>query len=413
MPTLQTSRSRPIVFLGIAVIFAVLVLIAFNLFARDIVEVRVAEVSRGNLISSVSNNGKVEPIDPFYAHAAAPGVVEELFVDIGEKVKAGQLVVRMKDSDAAARLASAEATLHSAQLNAQQMQQGGTQEERIGMAGDIERAQLQQTQAQRDLAALRELQQKGAASASEVVSAQQRLASANSTLQSLQQRSTQRYSAADHDRAKAQIDDAQAALNAAKANYADTNIRTPISGTVYSLPVSEYDFVQAGEDLLDVADLNKIRIRGYFDEPDIGKLAQGQAVRIVWEAKPNQAWHGHIERVPTTIITYGTRNVGECLITVDDAHGDLLPNTNVTVTVTTSQRFNALNIPREALHTEGANDYVFRVVNSKLVRTPVQIGINNSTRVEIVSGLTDKDIVALTSTSNRDLSNGLAVKTVE
>jgi HlyD family secretion protein len=413
MPTLQTSRSRPIVFLGIAVIFAVLVLIAFNLFARDIVEVRVAEVSRGNLISSVSNNGKVEPIDPFYAHASAPGVVEELFVDIGEKVKAGQLVVRMKDSDAAARLASSEATLHSAQLNAQQMQQGGTQEERIGMAGDIERAQLQQTQAQRDLSALHELQQKGAASASEVTSAQQRLASANSTLQSLQQRSTQRYSAADHDRAQAQITDAQAALKAAQSNYADTNIRTPIAGTVYSLPVSEYDFVQAGEDLLDVADLNRIRVRGYFDEPDIGKLAAGQAVRIVWEAKPNQAWHGHIERVPTTIITYGTRNVGECLITVDDAHGDLLPNTNVTVTVTTSQRFNALNIPREALHTEGANDYVFRVVNSKLVRTPVQIGINNSTRVEITSGLTDKDIVALTSTSNRDLSNGLAVKTVE
>jgi HlyD family secretion protein len=413
MPTLQTSRSRPIVLLGIALIFAVLVVIAFNLFARDIVEVRVAEVGRGNLISSVSNNGKVEPIDPFYAHASAPGVVEELFVDVGEKVKAGQLLVRMKDSDAAARLASAESTLHSAELNAKQMQQGGTQEERIAIAGDLERAQIQQAQAQRDLAAMRELQQKGAASVSEVAAAQQRLATADSTLQSLQQRNTQRYSAADHDRAQTQIADAQAGLKAAQSNYADTNIRSPITGTVYSLPVSEYDFVQAGEDLLDVADLNRIRVRGYFDEPDIGKLAPGQAVKIVWEAKPNLAWHGHIERVPTTIITYGTRNVGECLITVDDAHGDLLPNTNVTVTVTTSQRFNVLNIPREALHTDGPTDYVYRVINNKLVRTPVQIGINNSTRVEIISGLTDKDIVALTSTSNRDLSNGLAVKTVE
>jgi HlyD family secretion protein len=97
---------------------------------------------------------------------------------------------------------------------------------------------------------------------------------------------------------------------------------------------------------------------------------------------------------------------------VDDARGDLLPNTNVTVTVTTSQRFNVLSIPREALHTEGG-DFVYRVIGGKLVRTPVQIGVVNLTRAEILSGLTEKDTVALSATSNRELSNGLAVKIVE
>ena len=170
----------------------------------------------------------------------------------------------------------------------------------------------------------------------------------------------------------------------------------------------------AGDDLLDLADLNRIQVRAYFDEPEIGQLAVGQAVKIVWDAKPNQTWHGHISRAPSTVITYGTRNVGECIITVDDARGDLLPNTNVTVTVTTSQRFNVLSIPREALHTEGSSDYVFRVINDKLVRTPVQVGVVNLTRVEITGGLTEKDTVATTATtSNRDLSNGLAVKIVE
>ena len=43
-------------------------------------------------------------------------------------------------------------------------------------------------------------------------------------------------------------------------------------------------------------------------------------------------WHGHIERTPVTVITYGTRNVGEVLIHIDDADGQLLPDTNVTVT---------------------------------------------------------------------------------
>jgi HlyD family secretion protein len=413
MPTLQTSRSRPIVLLAITFIFASLVLVAFYLFGRDIVEVRVAEVSRQNLISPVSTNGKVEPIDPFFAHAATPGIVERLYVDAGQEVKAGQLLVTMRNPDVAARVASASSSLTTAQLNAQQMQQGGSQEERLAMAADIDRARIQQQQAQHDLDSLRQLQQKGSASASEVTAAQERLNSANASLASVQQRSTNRYSAAEQNRAQAQVADAQAALQAAQSTYADNNIRSPISGTVYSLPVSEYDFVQAGEDLLDVADLTKMRIRAYFDEPDIGKLSPGQAVRITWEAKPNQSWHGHIDRVPTTVITYGTRNVGECLITVDDAHGDLLPNTNVTVTVTTSQRFNVLSVPREAVHTEGTTDYVFRVIDNKLVRTPVKVGITNNVRAEIVSGLTEKDIVALNATSNRDLSNGLSVKTVE
>ncbi len=226
-------------------------------------------------------------------------------------------------------------------------------------------------------------------------------------------RSTQRYSPADKARVEAQVADARAALEAAQSSYASYNIRTPQAGTVYSIPVSNYDFVAAGENLIAVADLNKIQVHAYFDEPEIGKLAVGQAVKIAWDAKPNQIWHGHITIAPTTVITYGTRNVGECIITVDDAHGDLLPNTNVVVTVTTAQRFNALSIPREALHTEAGN-FVYRVVDNKLVRTPVQVGVaTNLIRAEITSGLTEKDTVALGSVNNRELSNGLTVKIVE
>jgi HlyD family secretion protein len=327
-------------------------------------------------------------------------------------VKIGDRLIKMDDSDAVAKLATANSTLQTAQANLHDLNQGGTQDERNGLSGDLNRAQLQQQQAAGDLTALKLLQQKGAASPSEIAAAEQRLQTAESTVKGLQMRSTQRYSATDRSRAEAQLADAKATVSAAQSGYAGANIRSPLSGTVYSIPVSTYDFVPAGENLMDVADLNRIQVRAYFDEPEIGKLAIGQAVKIVWDAKPGQAWHGHISRAPTTVITYGTRNVGECIITVDDAHGDLLPNTNVTVTVTVSQRFNVLSIPREALHTEDG-DFVYRVIGGKLVRTPVQIGVTNLTRAEVLSGLTEKDTVALNATSNRDLSNGLAVKIVE
>ncbi len=154
-----------------------------------------------------------------------------------------------------------------------------------------------------------------------------------------------RYGTVDLSAQRAQVAQAQANLAAAQSGFANVDVHAPFAGTVYSLPVAQYDFVQAGQPLINVADLNRLQIRAYFDEPEIGKLSFGQPVIITWEAKPNMVWHGHVEQAPTTVITYGTRNVGECLITVDDARGDLLPNTNVTVKVTTAEHKNVLSVP--------------------------------------------------------------------
>ena len=413
MPTTETRRLNPLMLWGI---FLAIVLIAFILArtsSREVTEIRAEAVARQNLVSTVATNGKVEPIGEFQAYAPSPGVIAKVYVEVLRKVKVGDLLIKMDDSDAVAKLAAANANLRTAEATLHDMEQGGSQEEHLTLAGDLSRAQLQQQQATKDLAALKQLEQKGAASASEVAAAEERLQAANSSLQNLQSRTTQRYSPTDKARIEAQVADARAALAAAQSSYASFNIRTPIAGTVYSIPVSTYDFVPAGENLVDVADLNKIQIHAYFDEPEIGKLAVGQAVKIAWDAKPNQIWHGHISIAPTTVITYGTRNVGECIITVDDARGDLLPNTNVIVTVTTAQRFNALSIPREALHTEGG-DFVYRVIDNKLVRTPVQVGVaTNQNRAEITGGLTEKDTVALGAINNRELSNGLSVKIID
>lgn len=382
-------------------------------FTRDVVEVRVSPVTHENLISQVSTNGKVEPIEIFQAHSPIAGVVEKVYVKIGEKVKAGQPLIEMEDAEAKYRLAAAQTSLLTAKANAEDIQDGGNHEENIILSGELTRSKLQVTQAQASLDTLKQLQAKGAASAAEVASAQDRLAATQSALQTAQSRVSDRYGSRDLSRSHAMVTEMQSSYDAALHALNNVSIKAPFAGTVYALPVSDFDFVPGGESLIDVANLNKIHIRAYFDEPEIGKLSAGEPVRIVWDARPNRVWHGHVEVAPTTVITYGTRNVGECIITVDDADGELLPNTNVTVTVTYSQRFNVLSIPREALHTDGSINYVFRVVNHHLQRTLVQIGASNLTRVEITSGLSEKDVVALNSTSNRDLTNGLEVRTVE
>jgi HlyD family secretion protein len=105
--------------------------------------------------------------------------------------------------------------------------------------------------------------------------------------------------------------------------------------------------------------------------------------------------------------------VGEVLVQVDDLDTDLLPDTNVTVTVTTSSQENALSVPREALHVENGNPYVYKVIDGKtLVRNPVTIGVPNLTQAPILSGLNEGDWVATGTTNGLPLQEGIPIKVV-
>jgi HlyD family secretion protein len=281
-------------------------------------------------------------------------------------------------------------------------------------AGDMARARIDRDQAQRDLDALIKLKAAGAASASEVGAAQQRLDTAEASLHASDQTANSRYSTAEVARAQAALADAEANLSVARQVLAETSIHAPIAGTVYQLDAGRTEFVEDGKLLLEMADLRHERVRAYFDQPDIGKLAVGQKIQIKWDGdpKPDHALQGQIARLPSTVGIYGTRSVGEVLVEIGRSDGDLLPDTNVTVTVTTSSEPNSLGVPREALHSENGKPYVFKVVNGGLVRTPVTTGAINITRAAILSGLNEGDWVATGTTTGQPLQEGIPIKVV-
>jgi HlyD family secretion protein len=412
MVTKKRTNNIRWIWLAAAIVVAI-VFYVVHMATRTRVPIRSAIVVRSELRSTLATNGKVEPQVNFEAHAPFPGIVKQLFVHEGEKVVEGKLLLELDDTDAKARLAAAVAALRSAQSAYDTTLKGGTRQERLSLGADIDKTQADRDQAQHDLAALRKLQLTGAASASEVAAAEQRLAADNASLQVLQERKTQPYDPGDITRAQSAFAEAQAGYAAASAVLNEANVHAPFAGTVYSLPVSRTEYVQQGDRLLQMADLSKMQVRAYFDEPEIGKLSVGQPITIEWDARPNTLWHGHVSRVPSTIITYGTRNVGEVLVSIEDADGALLPATNVRITVTVANESNALNIPREALHTEAGQDYVYRVERGVLHRVVVRIGNLNLTQVEIQSGLKEGDEVALGSTDGQPIGNGVPIVEVK
>jgi HlyD family secretion protein len=396
---------------GLGVVLIIVFFTARSLL-RDRLPVREVRVGHEQLINTTSTNGRVEPEVNYEFHSPIATTVKAVYVQPGDVVPAGKLLLVLDDVQARARLATAESGVKAAQAAVEAATHNGTQLERQLAANDMARSRLDRDQARRDLDALIKLKSTGAASASEVAAAQQRLDTAEAGLRASDQNANSRYSQAETARAQAALADAEANLDAARQQVAQTSIRAPVNGTVYTLNAGRTEFVEEGKLLLQLADLHHERVRAYFDEPEIGRLAVGQKILIKWDAKPLQVWHGQIERTPVTVITYGTRNVGEVQVKIDDSDADLLPDTNVNVTVTTSSDPNALSVPREALHSENGKPYVFKVVNNELVRTPVVTGTSNLTLSPILSGLNEGDWVATGTTNGQPLEEGIPIKVV-
>lgn len=400
------------------VAIVILVVVAVVIFTgvnqrRGGVSVRAEKVARQEIASVISTNGKIEPVNSFEAHAPAPAIVKSVRVAEGDRVKPGQLLVQLDDADARAQAARALAQLRSAEAALQAVKAGGTQEEVLTTKADLSKAQAESQEAQRNLQAIQKLRQNGAASPAEVEAAQDRVKKADADVQLLQSKLTGRYSSPEVAKVEAAAVEARASYAAAQDLLKHSNVAAPFAGTVYQLPVKPGAYVNGGELLVQIADLTKVRVRAFVDEPDIGRLSKGQEVEITWDALPGRTWEGSLTRVPTAVSMVGSRTVGEITSEIPNADRKLLPNVNVNVSIIIARHDNALTVAREAVHDAEGKRYVYQIADDKLQAREVETGLSSLTRVEIVKGISDGTTVALGATNAQPLHNGMEVKVVE
>ena len=150
---------------------------------------------------------------------------------------------------------------------------GATSEEVLTLASQLVKSENARDTAQRNLEALKRLQQQGAASPGEIKQAEDQFAAAEADLKLIQQKQKDRYSQPEIAKVDAQKSEAQSAYAAAENILSQLNIRAPFEGVVYSLPVHQGAYVNPGDLVLQEADLSKVLVRAYVDEPDVGRLA--------------------------------------------------------------------------------------------------------------------------------------------
>src|SRR5947209_5696972 len=99
----EPSRSTKTILWISGIVTLLLLFAAVRYLTRERVVVRTGQATYSDIIKTSSTNGKVVPIDDFQAHAQAPGVIKQIYVNLGEHVKPGQLLIQMDDADARSR----------------------------------------------------------------------------------------------------------------------------------------------------------------------------------------------------------------------------------------------------------------------------------------------------------------------
>ncbi len=199
-------------------------------------------------------------------------------------------------------------------------------------------------------------------------------------------------SAQELERAMTNLKVSEANRAQAQARLEKTTIRAPFGGVVGRRRISPGAYVQSGDVITALARLDVLRLTFQAPERFAGRLQVGSRVDVRPAAFPDRVLVGEI-RVIVPVIDPRTRTL-TLLARVPNPGRSILPGMSADVVATLSERPHALVVPDEAVFAEGDQSFVYKVnADSSVARTPIVLGLRDSARVEVVSGLSAGELV--------------------
>jgi HlyD family secretion protein len=413
-------------------------------------------VERSTIEATVSATGSIAPEAEVTLTFELGGKVEEILVEKGQMVKAGDPLAKLETASLELQLAQAQATLAlneaklqqamkkadvgdiaaaeaelaSAQANYEKVKAGPTEDELIVAKADMEKAAIavQKAQAEYDQvawvpgvsalpqsAALQQASidyerakanyQKIAQSPteSELKSAWAQVVQAQTQLDKLRKNPEPEEVAI----AQAQVDQAQAQLEEAQLELKKAVITAPFDGVVASLGAKVGEMVSSNTPMVVLVDISTFHIDVEIDEIDISQIAVGQEVLITLDALPDEEIAGHVEAIAPTASADSDGGVVSYVVTVAIEPTDALLRAGMSTntTITTARNENALLVPNRYIQIdrEDGKMYVERLEEDGLTsRVEIETGMRSEFDSEVVAGLEEGDTVVLRSLSGRE-----------
>lgn len=371
-------------------------------------EVSVVTPKRERLVSAVSTNGKVEPLEWTVVRAPRDGMIVRMAVEKGQQVAVGAVLAELDASDARRELAAAEARIAQVQAELDKLAQVGSSTAAAEIEAAAARARVEREQVQRQIASLERLVEKKAATRFELQQAKDRAAQLETELRALERKSATLVQPQDREAGQARLREAEVAADGARRRIELSVIRAGLGGTVYQLEARKGAFVRMGDAIGEIGRLEQVRVKVFVDEPELGNVRAGQAVTITWDALVGKQWQGTVERLPSQIVPLGSRQVGEVQCVIENAERLLLPQTNVNAEIRTNVVENALTIPKEVLRRENSESGVFVLEGDRVRWRKVVLGAASVTRLEVKEGLRDGERLVLP--TDLVLTDGMTVK---
>ena len=367
--------------IGIAIIVAGGLFLFGRGGTKEKIQLETAQVSRSSITNTVTATGTVEPVTEVEVGTQVSGIIDKLYADYNDVVKAGQLIAEMDRVNLKAELASAQAQLASSKTEYEYQQKNYARskvlyEKKLISDTDYETATYQ------------------------------------------------------YEKAKAAYDQSQASMVKVNRNLEYATITSPIDGVVINRAVEEGQTVAAGFETPTLftiaADLTKMQVIADVDEADIGMVADGQRVSFTVDAYPDDVFEGVVKQIrlgessessssastssSSTVVTY------EVVVTADNPDLKLKPRLTANITIYTMERDQVLTIPNKALRfipdpmmlegtgisvnnptatAETGQRLVWVKKGNELLPKSITVGSNNNTETEVVAGLNEGEEIAV------------------
>jgi HlyD family secretion protein len=394
----RSRRRRWIVFGSAAGVLA-LVIIAAAAFrpSHTIDPEKLATAERGDIARSVVATGKIEPLTKVEVKSKASGIVEKIRVDVGSKVKTGQVLAELDKEQLQAAVAESRASLEAADA-ARQAAEASYQRNLVDAEGpDVPFLK-------NDMNRAHDLYKQGLIALNVMQDAEK-----NYQLALNRQTSAQRnalVSKAQVAQAKAQVAQARAALDNAEEDLRYSIITSPIDGVVLSRSVEVGDAVSSilvlGSQatlVMTLGDTSEVYVRGKVDEADIGKVRLGQPARIVAESFKDKPFAGKVTCISPLGDEKDNVTTFEVRVSIDNASGELRANMSANAEIILEEKKGVLLIPEGALLFDKDKNTSVEVPDPKAAggkrKLAVKLGISNGVKAEALSGLPEGQKVIL------------------
>lgn len=358
---------------------------------------KVALVERGDVARSVVARGKIEPLSKVEVKSKANGIIKALWVDVGDAVKAGQVLGELDKEDLQAQVREAKATLDGEEANLQ------------AAVAALARARIESANpelefARRDCERAQELFKEKIASQQQLDDASRAYEVSRNRQQLLE--AMVQSAEAQLEQARARVAAAKAALDRAEESLGYATIRAPISGLVLTRDTELGDAVSsilnlgsAATLIMTLGDMSTVYIKGEVDEADIGKAECGQRVRTKVESFPAESFEGVVKRIAPMGKEQNNVTTFEVRVSISNPQGKLRVKMTANAEIVLEEHKNALLAPEAALLYDKEKNVAVQLLDAAAKpgwrKAPIKVGISNGQRTEVLWGLKEGDRLVL------------------